>query len=611
MCGIVGYVGRQDAAQVILDGLQRLEYRGYDSAGLAVAAGGVLHVRRAVGRISALEDVVRERPAPGVVGIGHTRWATHGRPCEDNAHPHRDCGATLVVVHNGIVENYVDLKQRLLHAGHAFRSETDTEVLAHLVEEELARGQDLKMAVTVALSHVMGAYAVGVMSLVAPECLVVAKRGAGSVVVGLGAGETFVASDVPALLPYTRDVIVLEDGDVAVITATGVAVCALDGRPVRRERTRIAWDAAMAEKGHYPHFMLKEIYEQPRAIADTFRGRVSLGSGEVTLPEVANAAGVTDVDRVVLVACGTAYHAAMLGRAMIERFAGLAAEAELASEFRYRDAIVGPRTLVIAVSQSGETADTIGAVKAARSKGCPVIAVTNVMGSALAREATAVVSMQAGPEIGVASTKAFVTMLVALYLFGLWLGRERGALSANDVAKSVGDLVEIPALVEKALEVDSAMAALAREVAAARDVLYLGRGHQHAIALEGALKLKEISYIHAEGYAGGEMKHGPIALVTDGLPVVAIAPRDSAYDRMAGNIEEVRARGARIIAVTNAGDARVAATADVVVEVPATADLLAPLVTVVPLQFLAYHVAVVLGRDVDRPRNLAKSVTVE
>ncbi|HEY3065624.1 MAG TPA: glutamine--fructose-6-phosphate transaminase (isomerizing), partial [Methylomirabilota bacterium] len=462
-----------------------------------------------------------------------------------------------------------------------------------------------------ALSHVMGAYAVGVMSLGAPECLVVAKRGAGSVVLGLGAGETFVASDVPALLPYTRDVIVLEDDDVAVISAAGAALSSLDGHPVAREPARIAWDAAMAEKGHYPHFMLKEIYEQPRAIADTFRGRVSIDDGDVMLPELADASGVTDVDRVVLVACGTAYHAAMLGRAMVERFAGLPAEVELASEFRYRDAVVGARTLVIAVSQSGETADTIGAVKAARAKGCPVIAVTNVMGSALAREATAVVSMQAGPEIGVASTKAFVTMLVALYLFGLWLGRERGALTPRDIAKSVADLVEVPALVEKALEVEAAMAALAREVATARSVLYLGRGHQHAIALEGALKLKEISYIHAEGYAGGEMKHGPIALVTDGLPVVALAPRDGAYDRMAGNIEEVRARGARVIAVTNAGDDRVAATADVVVEVPATAELLAPLVTVVPLQFLAYHVAVGLGRDVDRPRNLAKSVTVE
>ena len=610
MCGIVGYAGQRDAAHIILDGLKRLDYRGYDSAGLAITADGVLHVRRAVGRISGLEDVVRERPAPGTVGIGHTRWATHGRPAEENAHPHRDCGDRLVVVHNGIIENYVELKQRLRLAGHTFRSETDTEVLAHLVEDQLTPGQDLRSAVTAALREVAGAYAVGVMWSAAPDLLVVAKRGAGSVVIGLGTGETFVASDVPALLPHTRDVIVLEDDDVAVITAAGADVYAGDGRPLRRERTRIAWDAAMAEKGGYPHFMLKEIYEQPRAIAETLRGRVSIESGAVTLPELAGA-GVADVDRVVLVACGTAYHAAMIGRSMIERFAGLAAEVELASEFRYRDAIVGPRTLVIAVSQSGETADTIGAVKAARGKGCPVIAITNVMGSALAREATAVVSMHAGPEIGVASTKAFVTMLVALALVGLWLGPARGALPPRDVAASVAALVELPSLVEKTLEVDAAMAALAREVAGARDVLYLGRGLQHAIALEGALKLKEISYLHAEGYAGGEMKHGPIALVAEGLPVVALAPRDASYDRMVGNIEEVRARGGRVIAVTNPGDHSVATIADVVVEVPATAPALAPVLTVIPLQLLAYHVAVGLGRDVDRPRNLAKSVTVE
>jgi glucosamine--fructose-6-phosphate aminotransferase (isomerizing) len=612
MCGIVGYVGDKSAVGIIMDGLKRLEYRGYDSAGVAVLDGGVLQVRRAAGRIKALETALRDKPVTGSVGIGHTRWATHGRPSEDNAHPHTDCDGRLVVVHNGILENYLEIKERLAADGHTFKSETDTEVLAHLIEHHLRGTQRLDEAVKAALREVTGSYAVGVVSSAAPDRLIAAKQGAGSVVVGLGRGEMFVASDIPAILPHTRDVVILEDNDVAVVTAQGVELSTLDGDPVQREPVKILWDPIMAEKGGYRHFMLKEIYEQPRAITDTFRGRIAPETGHVVLPDVnLDPSTVKSIERVVLVACGTAYHAAMLTRTMIERLAGIPAEMDLGSEFRYRDAIVGPRTLVVAISQSGETADTIGAVKAARLKGCPILAITNVVGSALAREATGVLQMHAGPEIGVASTKAFSTMIVAGYLLGLWLGRQRGVLTAEDVRKRIHDLVEIPRLVEKTLELDQSIAALARHLSHATDFLYLGRGLQYPISLEGALKLKEISYIHAEGYAGGEMKHGPIALIADGLPVVALAPRDSSYDRMLGNMEEVRARDGLLIAVCHPGDKNVAGKAQHVIEVPVCAELLAPLLTVVPLQLLAYHVAVRRGCDVDQPRNLAKSVTVE
>jgi len=612
MCGIVGYVGEKNAVGIIVEGLKRLEYRGYDSAGVAVLDGSGLNVRRAVGRIKALEAVLRERPLGGNIGIGHTRWATHGRPSEDNAHPHTDCSGGLVVVHNGILENYREIKERLAADGHTFKSETDTEVLAHLVEHHLRGTQRLDQAVKAALREVSGSYAVGVVSKAAPDRLIAAKHGAGSVVVGLGRGEMFVASDIPAILSHTRDVVILEDNDVAVITAHGVELTTLDGDPVQREPTKIMWDPIMAEKGGYRHFMLKEIYEQPRAIADTFRGRVAPETGNVVLPDVnLDPSTVRAIQRVVLVACGTAWHASLLARTMIEKLAGIPAEVDLASEFRYRDAIVGPETLVVAVSQSGETADTIGAVKAARLKGCPILAITNVVGSALAREATGVLQMHAGPEIGVASTKAFSTMIVAAYLLGLWLGRQRGALTAEDVKKRIHDLVEIPRLVEKTLELDGQIAGLARHLSSATDFLYLGRGVQFPIALEGALKLKEISYIHAEGYAGGEMKHGPIALIADGLPVVALVPRDSSYDRMLGNMEEVRARDGQLIAVCHPDDRAAASKAQHVIEVPPCAELLAPLLTVIPLQLLAYHVAVRRGCDVDQPRNLAKSVTVE
>ena len=613
MCGIVGYVGEKSAVGIIVDGLKRLEYRGYDSAGVAViGAGGALEVRRAAGRMKVLEGILRERPVAGRIGIGHTRWATHGRPSDENAHPHTDCTGSLVVVHNGIMENYLEVKERLLAEGHTFRSETDTEVLAHLIEHHLKSAGRLERAVKLALNEYRGSYALGVVSTAAPDRLVAGKHGGGSVVVGLGRGEMFVASDIPAILGHTRDVVILEDGEVVVVTADGVELGTLDDQPIQRDPVRILWDPIMAEKGGYRHFMLKEMYEQPRAITDTFRGRVAPETGNILLPDVTlDPSTAKAIQRVVFVACGTASYASLLGRSMIERLAGLPAEVDLGSEFRYRDAPMGPETLVVAVSQSGETADTLGAVKAARLKGAPILAITNVVGSALSREATATLYMHAGPEIGVASTKAFSTMVVASYLLSLWLGRLRGVLTVEDVRKRVQDLVEIPRLVEKTLELDGSIAALARHLSGATDFLYLGRGLQYPIALEGALKLKELSYIHAEGYAGGEMKHGPIALIDEGFPVVALAPRDGAYERMLGNIEEVRAREGQVIAVVQTGDKLVASKSQHVIEVPPAADLLAPLITVIPLQLLAYHIAVRRGCDVDQPRNLAKSVTVE
>ncbi|HEV8141820.1 MAG TPA: glutamine--fructose-6-phosphate transaminase (isomerizing) [Methylomirabilota bacterium] len=612
MCGIVGYVGEKSAVGIIVEGLKKLEYRGYDSAGVAILQDGKLEVRRAAGKMTNLESILHERPVTGSLGIGHTRWATHGRPSEENAHPHTDCGGSLVVVHNGILENYLELKDRLQADGHVFKSETDTEVLAHLFEHHLKTTPRLDEAVRRGLVEVRGAYAVGVVSTVAPDRIVAAKHGAGSVVVGIGQNEMFVASDIPAILAHTREVVILEDGDMAVVTAHGVEVSTLAGAPVAREPTRILWDPIMAEKGGYRHFMLKEIYEQPRAITDTFRGRISPETGTIMLPEVTlDAATIRRIERVLLVACGTAYHAAMLTRSMIERLAGLPAEVDLGSELRYRDAVIGPETLVVAISQSGETADTIGSIKMAKQRGCPTLSITNVVGSALARETTAVLYMHAGPEIGVASTKAFTAMLVAGYLLGLWLGQQRGAITAQDVKKRITDLVELPGLVEQTLELDASMAQLAKELAVARDFLYLGRGLQFPIALEGALKLKEISYIHAEGYAGGEMKHGPIALIADQLPVVVLAPRDGHYDRMLSNMEQVRARDGLVIAVTDTNDTVLAGKADRVVTVPPTSDLLSPILTVIPMQFLAYRIAVRRGCDVDQPRNLAKSVTVE
>ena len=612
MCGIVGYVGNRSAAEIIIGGLKRLEYRGYDSAGVAVIGAQGVELRRSVGKITSLEALLREQPAEGAVGLGHTRWATHGRPSEANAHPHADCTGSLVVVHNGILENYLSLKERLLEAGHRFTSETDTEVIAHLVESYVAKGLSLAAAARAALGEVRGAYAVGILAASAPQQLIVAKHGAGAVVVGLGEGETYVASDIPALLPHTRDMVLLEDGEMAVVSPAGVSLTTLDGRLVERAATRITWDAAMAEKGGYRHFMLKEIFEQPRAVTETFLGRVDLERGSVCIPEARlTDALVNRIRSVMLVACGTSYHAALVGRIMIERLTGLPAGVSIASEFRYSDLIVGPETLVIAVSQSGETADTVGAVKAARQRGAPALSITNVVGSAIARESDGVLYTHAGPEIGVASSKTFTATLTACYLLALALGRGRGYLTEVDGRKRIEDLLEIPRLMETALTLDDEAAALARRLAGYEHMLYLGRGVHYPVALEGALKLKEISYIHAEGYAAGEMKHGPIALIDDGMPIVAVVPRDPSYERMVSNIEEVCARDGKVIAICHADDRGMGRRAYATLAVPAAPDLLAPLVTVVPLQLLAYHIATIRGLDVDQPRNLAKSVTVE
>jgi glucosamine--fructose-6-phosphate aminotransferase (isomerizing) len=612
MCGIVGYIGEHGATGLILEGLKRLEYRGYDSAGIAVLADGVLHVRRSAGRIKNLEAILRERPLDGPLGIGHTRWATHGRPSEENAHPHTDCTGSIVVVHNGILENYLPIKTRLLAEGHLFKSETDTEVLAHLVEHHWAAAGGLAAAVRRALAEVRGAYAVAVISDREPETLVAAKAGAGGVVVGLGEGEYFVASDVPAILSRTRDVLVLEDEEMAVVSRRGVQLFTLAGRPVERAVTHVTWDPILAEKGGYRHFMLKEIYEQPRAITDTFRGRISPESGACYLPDLnLTTEELRGIRRIVLVACGTSHHAALVGRQWLEHLAGLPAEADIASEFRYRDPRVGPDTLVVALSQSGETADTLGAAKTARARGAPVIAISNVVGSALAREAHGVVHTHAGPEIGVASTKTFTATLTALYLLALHVGRVRDVVTPAAARELLQELLEVPRLVEAALAGEEAVGAVARQLAHHRDFLYLGRGLHYPIALEGALKLKEISYIHAEGYPGGEMKHGPIALIDADMPVVALVPRDATYDRMLANIEEVRARDGLLVAIAQEGDETIAAKADHVLRVPAAPALLSPIVTAVPLQLFAYHVAVRRGCDVDQPRNLAKSVTVE
>ncbi len=609
MCGIVGYVGDRDAVRILLDGLRRLEYRGYDSAGLAVQAPSGLEVRRSAGKIDNLCDRIQHDPLAGTTGLGHTRWATHGRPSDANSHPHADCSRRLVVVHNGILENYLELKTALLAEGHVFRSETDTEVMAHLVERELGRTADLTQAVRAAARGVRGAYALCVLSADHPGQIVALKRGAGAVVLGLGDGESFVASDIPALLPHTRTVLIMQDEEMAVISRSGVELAKLDGTPIERVASVITWDTAMAEKAGYRHFMLKEINEQPEAVDRTIRAHVVGGTGELRLPEANLSAAL--IQRIVLLSCGTSYHAALIGRSMIERLAGLTTEVDLASEFRYRDAILGPGTLVVAVSQSGETADTLGAVHAAAERGARTLGITNVIGSALARDAHGVIYTHAGPEIGVASTKTFSATVAAFYLLAVALGRDRGYLDAQDTQKRLGELSDMPLLMTETLALHDQVGPIARETAPHTNLLYLGRGPQHAVALEGALKLKEISYIHAEGYAAGEMKHGPIALIDERMPVVVLTPRDASYDRMVGNVEEIKARGGRVIAVCHRGDVEMTNRVNRVLEVPAAPDLLMPLLTSIPLQLLAYEVALLRGTDVDQPRNLAKSVTVE
>ncbi len=611
MCGIVGYVGQQKVVPVLLEGLKRLEYRGYDSAGLAILQHDRLVIYRSVGKIKELENALWGRDHTGEVGLGHTRWATHGRPTEENAHPHSDCAGEVVVVHNGIIENYLALKEKLQQEGHRFKSETDTEVVAHLIEKQLRDTADLELAVRRALSSVVGAYALGIIWKGDPRRLVAARNGS-PLVVGLGDGEFFIASDVPAILSYTRNVLFLDDEEVVTLSPDGVNVTTLGGEPVEKKVQKILWTPIMAEKGGYKHFMLKEIYEQPRALRDTIRGRFSLESGQLYLDGLEPLHGILPtIKRIVLVACGTSWHAGLIGKFLIEELARIPVEVDYGSEFRYRDPILDEETLVVTISQSGETLDTLVSLREARRRGCKSLAICNVVGSTLSRESEGVLSTHAGPEIGVASTKAFTSQLAALYLLALALGRARGRIDGARSQELLDALVRLPQQMEQALRLDPELEQLASRFYAASNFLYLGRGITYPIALEGALKLKEISYIHAEGYPAGEMKHGPIALITEEMPVVFLAPRDKTFEKVLGNIEEVKTRSGIVIAISDETDPRLMAKADHLVSVPHTSAHLMPLLLVVPLQLLAYHIAVRKGCDVDQPRNLAKSVTVE
>ena len=614
MCGIIGYVGPKDVVPVLIDGLRRLEYRGYDSAGVAVVRNGVVELRRSAGKLSNLEAVIGVDPIAGDYGIGHTRWATHGRPTEENAHPHRDCTGRIVVVHNGIIENYLDLKHELQQQGHTFVTETDTEIVAHLVEREM-RDDGLENAVRRALLLMRGLFALVLISAEDPEKIVAVRQGP-PIVVGLGDGEFFVASDVPAILSHTRDVVFLGDGEMAIMMRTGVEFTDAVGRPISKATERVLWDPIMAERGGYKHFMLKEIFEQPTSARETILGRVSQDSGQVFLEEIKiEDAQLKSIEHVTILACGTSWHAALVGKFMIEQILRISVEVDYGSEYRYRRTSVTPHTLVIVITQSGETADTLAALREAKRHRPRSISICNVVGSMATRETDGALYTHAGPEIGVASTKAFTSQLVALYLLALRLAQARGTLSLADSKAHVDALLQLPQLLDETLKLAPGMEEIAARFHARTDFLYLGRGINYPIALEGALKLKEISYIHAEGYPAGEMKHGPIALIDERMPVVALAPADHVFEKMIGNMQEAKARGGSIIAVTTRGNHKLWSildrARDVVVEVPPTPELLTPIVMVLPLQLLAYHIAVRRGCDVDQPRNLAKSVTVE
>ena len=614
MCGIIGYIGPKDVVPVLIEGLRKLEYRGYDSAGVAVVRDGHIDLRRSAGKLSNLEKEIVIHPITGEYGVGHTRWATHGRPTEENAHPHRDCTGQIVVVHNGIIENYLDLKVELQSQGHKFVTETDTEIVAHLVEREM-KDDGLENAVRRSLLLMRGLFALVLISADDPEKIVAVRKGP-PIVIGLGDGEFFVASDIPAILAHTRDVVFLGDEEMAIVTRTGVVFTDFFGRPVSKATQRVLWDPIMAEKAGYKHFMLKEIYEQPTAARETILGRVSQDSGKVFLEEMKiSDQQLAGIERVTILACGTSWHAALVGKFMIEQLARLPVEVDYGSEYRYRNPIVTPNTLAIVITQSGETADTLAALKEARRDGASSIAVCNVVGSMATRETDGTVYTHAGPEIGVASTKAFTSQLVALYLLAMRLGQVRGSLSLEASKPHVEALLRLPHLLEQTLKIAPEIELVAGRFQARTDFLYLGRGIHYPIALEGALKLKEISYIHAEGYPAGEMKHGPIALIDERLPVVAIAPHDHVFEKMLGNVQEVKARGGSVIALTTYGDTKLKSILDLsqdfVIEVPAAPELLSPIVMVVPLQLLAYGIAVRRGADVDQPRNLAKSVTVE
>jgi glucosamine--fructose-6-phosphate aminotransferase (isomerizing) len=613
MCGIVGYIGPRQAAPIILEGLRRLEYRGYDSAGIAVVQDGQLVVRRDVGKLSNLEHLLADQPVRGSVGIGHTRWATHGAPSARNAHPHIGMTGDVVVVHNGIVENYLSLRQELGAEGRVFNSDTDTEVIAHLVERYLGQGLALPEAVRQALLQLQGSQAVVVLSAREPDKLIAARIGnAGGVALGVGQGEMLIASDVPAVLEHTHQLVFLESRQMAVVSADNCAVTTLSGQPVAVKQQNISWDAQAAEKGEYQHFMQKEIFEQPRALTDSLRGRADFAAGQVRLPELnLSAEQARGLQKLFIVACGTSAYSGMAGKAIIEKLAGLPVEVDIASEFRYRDPLIAPHTAVLAITQSGETVDTLAALEEGRRKGALLWTIVNAQGSQAARMSDGVINMLAGPEIGVASTKAFTTSIVDQYLLACLLGELRGTLSGPALKQAVNDLARLPDLVSRALERSPEVETLARELTETRHFLYLGRGLNVPIAYEGALKLKEISYIHAEGYPAGEMKHGPIALIDQDMPVLALATHDHVYEKMISQVEQAKARGGLVIVVANEGDEVIAPKADRVLWVPQAPALLQPLVNTIPLQLLAYHIAVLRGCDVDQPRNLAKSVTVE
>lgn len=623
MCGIVGYVGKKSVVPVILDGLRRLEYRGYDSAGIAVSGNGDgLRLRRAEGKLRNLEESIRQKPLEGTYGIGHTRWATHGRPTEENAHPHRDCTGKIVVVHNGIVENYLSLKKRLIEEGHKFTTETDTEIIAHLVEKYSTPSDgnqvSLEDAVRKTVKQLSGVFALAVISSDEPNKIVAARNGPPAVI-GLGNGEYFVASDVPAILHHTRDIFFLADGDMAIVTSAGVQLTDFDGNPVSRKVQRVTWDPIQAEKGGFKHFMLKEIYEQPRAVRDTTLGRVSQDTGHIFLDQME----ITESEfkaakKINIIACGTSWHAGQAGKFMIESLARVPVEVDYASEWRYRNPIVDPDAITLVISQSGETADTIAAQREAKARGSKTLAICNVVGSMITREAAGTIYTHAGPEIGVASTKAFTGQLTALYIFAMYLAQVRGAMKPAQARSAMLELTRIPAKLEHLLTQDDACDELARRYQKVHDFLFLGRGIHYPIALEGALKLKEISYIHAEGYPAGEMKHGPNALIDENLPVVVIATKDEnnpdsvlRYEKTISNLKEVKARSGVVIALATEGDEEIKESADHVLYIPRAPEELSPILEIVPLQLLAYHIAVRRGCDVDQPRNLAKSVTVE
>jgi len=611
MCGIIGYIGNKVAVPILVTGLKRLEYRGYDSAGLAVLEGGELRCLKAVGRIAALEQKLNGASPTGTVGIAHTRWATHGAPNEVNAHPHFDCSGRLVVVHNGIIENYEELKTRLIKLGHVFRSETDTEVVAHLIEERLKGGGDLEGAVRESLKEVQGTYGLGVLHADFPDQLIAARCGS-PLILGVGDGEQFIASDLAAVLGHTRQIIYLEDQDIAVVRREGVSIRTIpQATPAERVVEHVDMELEAVEKGGYDHFMQREIFGQPTSIRNAMRGRIDFSDYCAVLPELdAVANRLRQVRRIIVTACGTSWHSGLIGECMIEEFARIPVEVEYASEFRYRDPIIEDNTVVVVISQSGETADTLAALREAKRRGALTLAVCNVVASTIAREADACIYLHAGPEIGVASTKAFTSQLVVLYLLNLYLARMRGLSSAH-AADMIRALEAVPAQVEQILAEDAEIRDLAQRYEYCRNFLYLGRGYNFPVALEGALKLKEISYIHAEGYPAAEMKHGPIALIDRDMPTVVIAPRDSVYEKIQGNIEEVKARGGRVILIATRGDKLLSRKAQHILYIPEAPEPLVPLLSVIPLQLIAYHIAVARGCDVDKPRNLAKSVTVE